>query len=93
MNDATNTAYPIDWGRLSARIRSAYEWVDAADEIGLLLGLRGEDIADYCRECAANAAKHDEDITEEDIESLWCVLDEAAWRWSNEQGLDRPLGR
>jgi predicted lipid-binding transport protein (Tim44 family) len=74
----------LNWDHLSNRIRNAYEWIAAANEIDELRSLTGEDVSTYARECAQNAADHDEDVTEDDVEALWCELDEAARRWARE---------
>lgn len=54
---------------------AAYEWTRAAGELDELkaLAARPRKLAAYCRDSAANAAEHGEDISAEDISAL------AAW--------------
>ena len=59
--------------QLSAELHAAYDWTDAAGEIGELTQLTGPALARYCRESEENCQEHGGDVTAADLDSL------AAW--------------
>lgn len=62
---------------LPERLYAAYDWTNAAGEVGTLATVTGDVLATYCRESAANAAEHGQhDVTESDLLALaeWLAL-------------------
>ena len=60
---------------ITSRLSAAYDWVQSAGEIPMLVAMTEADAEQYADECEANAVKHGvSDVTARDIVSVWRVL-------------------